>query len=160
MVRAKYKGGSQLLLKKPKDIDYIYFVDTLEEKFALNDELNNDKKKNEDFSIRLVENATKMTSFSYLYPLMILVKGEEIEALKNYDFLGKKEEYVAYVKERVKRMRKESKQWYHIYIAICMFENNKMELTDEQVNIAQQIHDEGANDELYKYIIEYLEKTK
>ena len=156
MLKAKYITGSSLILNKSNDQDFVYFYETKEEKReAL---IKHRRKENIDVHFDYVR-PLKVFLGCYIYHFMELVEGEEIEDIKNFNFLEHKDEYIALVRKYIEWLPRESKRWYHIYLGISMLDRGTMELTDEQRENAQSIHDNGINDELYDYIIDYLSKV-
>ena len=159
MLKAIYKCGSSLLLPKPKDIDYLLIYDTKEEASA------EAMKKNRvrdgiNRHYNYVENVLKVRLYCYTNPILELIEGEEIEGLKTFSIFDKqvKEQYIALLKNYVSWLPHESKLWYHIYIAVKMYDKGKMSLTKTEKNTAQKIHDEGIDEDNYQYIIDYFEK--
>ena len=158
MIRAIYKCGSSLILPKPKDQDYVYYVDTaFERKMMLI--------KNHDHSVdnhyKLFENAKKVFLGCYIYPFMEKVEGEDIDfASFNMFEEETKAKYIALLKKYASWLPKENKWWYHIYIAVKMYDKGKINLTKTELNTAQKIHDNGIDDANYQYIIDYLNNSQ
>ena len=153
MIRAKYLGGSSVILPIHNDIDYYYFCDTREERLEL---VKNNKDHSVDNHYRTIEQATKLTIFCYIYPFMQLIEGEEIKELTNFSIFDHKNEYIALLKKYINRLDKKDKHWYHILVATYMFKNVKMKLTKKQLENVVLVHNQGINDELYSYIIANL----
>lgn len=155
MLRAIYKTGSQLVFKHSNDKDYVRFYDTREERLLALIK----HKRNDEADVHFALAVPKIFIGCYIYPFMELVQGEEIEEFKNFSLIDHKDEYIELVRNYVQWLPRENKKWYHIYLGISMLDRGTMELTDEQRENAQSIHDNGINDELYDYIIDYLFKV-
>lgn len=154
MLRAKYVGGSSLFLDNPNDIDYFYYYDTHEERI---EGVINNKERVIDIHFVEIANATKIRLDCYTYPFMKLIEGDEIEELKKFSIFKHEDEYKDLLRKYVFKLNKDCKLWYHILIAVYMFENRKMKLTKAQLKNVQKVHDEKCiNDELYNYIVEKL----
>lgn len=156
MLKAKYRTGSSLILDKPNDQDFVYFYETKEEKREALIKYRHEE--NIDVHFDYIR-PLKVFLGCYIYPFMELVEGEEIEEIKNFNFLEHKDEYIALVRKYIEWLPRESKRWYHIYLGISFLDKGSMELTEEQRENAQSIHDNGINCELYNYIIDYLSKV-
>lgn len=155
MLKAVYKVGSALFFDTNKDVDYAYFYDTREEKL----EALKKHRRKEGIDVHFHYKQEPVIFLGcYSNPYMELIEGEEIEALKNFNLLDYKDEYIALVKTYVDRLPRESKQWYHIYFGISILDRGKTKITKEQIKIAKKIHDNGIDDDLYNYIIDYLNK--
>jgi len=155
MLKAIYKTGSQLVFEHSNDKDYVHFYETNEERLNALKKHKYDKEADVHFAVA----SPRIFIGCYIYPFMELVQGEEIEELKNFNLIDHKDEYIVLVRKYMKWLTRENKKWYHIYLGISMLDRGVMELTDEQRKNAQSIHDNGINDELYDYIIDYLSKV-
>ena len=157
MLRAIYYCGSSVILPNPRDVDIVYMYDTIEE---LHEAKRNKKKRDTDFNIHYELTTPRVFLGCYAYPYMRRIEGEDLH-LENFSLLDHKDEYIAKIKEYVKflQQHREDKKWYHVYLGISILDRGTMELSQEQRENAQKIHDEGINCELYNYIIDYLEKV-
>lgn len=156
MLKAIYKTGSSIFLEAPKDKDFVLYFETEEER---REALIHDQNHEVDNHYCLIEKATKTRLGCYIYPMMELVEGEEIEALKNYNFLEHKEEYMALVKPYVAKMSKTDKRWYHLVVAYYMFSGEKTKLTKAQLEVVQNTHDKGISDNMYNKVVDYFNQT-
>lgn len=154
MLRAIYKVGSAVILPKHNDEDYCYYYDTNKERLEA---VISNREHDKDIHFTLVNNATKVCLYSYAYPFCKLIEGEDL-GLKDFSIFDVKDKYIKLLKKCVKIFPRESKLWYHIYIAVKMFKKGKMSLTKKEIETAQKIHDRGVNCEEYNYIIDYLSK--
>lgn len=157
MLKAKYKGGSSVLLPQPNDTDYFFYYDTPQEcREALI--------KNHDHSVdnhyRVIGYDPRVSLWCYVFPFMELVEGEEIKELKEFSIFDEqvKTEYIALLKKEIERINKSSKRWYHIVIAYYMYQNGEMTLTSQQLKVAQDTHDKGVSDYMFNKIVDYFEK--
>ena len=154
MLKSIYKGGSSVILPKSNDNDIFYYYDN-------NEERKREFIKNKDHTIDkhyvLWENRLKIFLGCYAYPFMEYISGEEIEEFKSFNICEHKTEYVEIAKKYIGFMQDSSKNWYHILIACYMFENEKNEISEEQKQIAQQVHDKGITKELKSYCIKIID---
>ena len=157
MLVAKYKSGSQLFISNGNDEDYVYYYQTEQDKIWA---MTHNKDHSVDKHYMSLENATKVRLYCYNYPFMKLVEGKEIKELKEFSIFDHKEEYMKVLKYYAQSLPRENKKWYHIYIAITMFEKGKMSLTKKEKGIAQEIHDKGVNCDQYNHIIDYLDQIE
>ena len=157
MLRAKYKCGSSVILPTPRDIDVVYYYDNEEER---RDALLHNHSHDIDNHYCLVEKATLIRMGCYAYPFMELIDGEEIEALKNFNFLEHKAEYAEKMKPYLSGMSKVDKRWYHLVIAYYMFKEEKTTLTKAQLKVAQNAHDKGISDDMYNKVVDYFNQIQ
>ena len=157
MLKAKYRTGSIQILPKHRDIDFVYYYETKEERLEA---LRNNQELDVNIHFDVFPTQPRITTFCYLYPLMELIEGEECEALKTFNVCDHKHEYKKVAMKFVERMKDNDKRWYHILIACYMFENNKNAITEEQKENAQAVHDNGITEELKEYCINILNKIK
>jgi len=153
MIKSVYKGGSSVILNAHKDIDYFYYCETNDERKEL---LVKNKDRTVDNHYVLWEKRLKIFLVCYSYPFMEHVKGEEIKEFKTFNICDHKKEYKEIAEKQMLCMGKDSKKWYHLYIACCMFERGKNEISDDERNVAQSIHDNGINDEQLEWIKQVL----
>ena len=155
MLLAKYQCGSKAIGLKGNDKDILFVYDNKEEyKIAKR----KPRVKDEDWHFALLERCDKIRLGCYAYSKMKLLEGNEVDKLKSFNFLEHFQEWLEMAKRYASNMRKEDKRWYHILAGIYFKENGKMTLTKEQKATLQQVKDDCINDELYKYIIDYLSK--
>ena len=153
MLRAVYKCGSQLFLSKPHDIDVLMVYDTRKE---CREAIKMNADRSVDKHYMCMENLDVVFLGCYARPFLELIEGQEIEKLKNFSIFDHEEEYKSLLRGFAHSLSKEHKYWYHIYIAVRMFDKGKMSLTKKEKETAQKIHDKGINEELYAYIIDFL----
>ena len=148
-----YLCGGSLILKNPNDTDVVLFFKNGE------DRINAIKKAPHDtgYNLHFAVDNNKPFLGCYGVQLMKKLYGEE-EPLKLDIFDEKtKVEYKELLIKYAKLLQDNSKKWYHILTAVYMYENNSYELTENQKNIIQEVHDKGINEELKKYCIEKLQ---
>ena len=158
MLKAVYKCGSSTILENAHDVDYVYIYETREERMEAFKKYR--RKEGIDPHWDSLDVLPRIFAGCPLYPYLKLVEGEEVEAIKNFNLLDHKEEYISLVRKHLEFLPREHKGWYKLYIGISMLDRGTMELSKEQIENAQKIHDDGLNCELYNYIIDYLEKVK
>lgn len=150
---AIYKTGSSCILEKSNDNDLVYFYATKEEaREALIKYRHTEKA---DVHFAPISSVQKVFLGCYILPFMVKVSGEDIDL--SFNFLQHKEEYIELLKQYL-NMRKQSKLWYHIYIAVRMLEKGKRTLNKSEKEKAQSIHDNGIDDETFNYVFDYLTK--
>ena len=154
MTKAKYIGGSSLFLKHYNDIDYFYY-------YASDKSMKKALVENQDHEhdIHFINMKKEPHVFlgCYAYPFMQHVEGEEIEAFKTFSIFDHKKEYVEKLKWYASVLPDSHKKWYHILIACYMFQNGKMELSADQIEQVQQVHDNGISKELKDYCFKQLD---
>lgn len=159
MLRAKYKCGSSVILPTSRDIDFVYYYDTEEER-------KNALIHNHDHSVDnhfcLYEKRTKVRLGCYAYPFMQHIEGEVIEEFATFSILEEpiKNEYIGLIKKHIGYLSKESKQWYHILIAYYMYKNGEMKLTSQQKEVVQNAHDRGITDTMYNKVVDYFNQLQ
>lgn len=91
---------------------------------------------------------------SLLDKIDILTNGKE-------NYIQNLKKYYLFIKSREQRNldNYKLKQWYHIYTGLCILDNNSYNLTEEQIQNINILHDkvEGSK-ELIDYCINRLEK--
>lgn len=161
--RAIYKGGSKVdpVINNPHDYDYISFseptmktflfrklresnlrIGTSKRKKIFQEDLNTLPK--EDFSQIRAYPYTQITWFSYLDKLMIKVVGEDIcpqtDIITEY-----REEFIAELKQKALLLQTKKilnqKRWYHILRGVYILLNNSYEVTEEQKQEINILHD-------------------
>lgn len=147
MLKSVYQGGSSVILPKANDVDYFYYYETRKERLEA---LQSNTDHSVDKHFKLWENRVKIIFCCYLYPYMKHIDGEEISEFADFNICDHKAEYVEEVRHFVETADSSNKKWYHILIACYMFENGKNGITKEQLNKAQQVHDNGISDYLKK----------
>ncbi len=155
MLLAIYQCGSKVLGLKGKDSDYLYIYETKQE-CDLEKRLN--KNHSVDIHFTYLDKCDRTFLGCYAYSKLKLVEGKEIDKIKSYNFLEHWLEWLEIAKKRVSSFGREDKRWYHILVGIYYHENNAIKLTKEQKANVKEAHDNGINDELYKYIIDYFSK--
>lgn len=156
MLRAVYKTGSSLILPNPKDIDYICYYDTNEERIKALAKNRNIEANNH---FRVFGSEPKIFLGCYIYPYMEKVQGEDID-FKSFNLFDSetKSKYIELLRKYASCLPNENKKWYHIYIAVSIYENGKNKLTKKQIATAQKIHDKGVDEEMKQYLFDYLQK--
>lgn len=154
-VKSIYITGSSLFLKKYRDVDYVYYYDSLKEAREAFKKNHNHKI---DIHFCAIPNATRIFLGCYIYPLMRLCEGEEILSLKNFSIFNSsiKEKYISLLKKYYESIKLADKRWYHILTVKFMYENNSIELTSEQLDKIQNAHDNGITKQLKAEIGEWL----
>lgn len=155
MFRAIYKTGSSLFLPNSNDLDFVCYYDSDREcKEALI--TNHDRNVNKHFCT--VSNATRIILGCYIYHYMELVEGEEIPALQNFSIFDEntKERYLNILRRYSENLRTNDKRWYHIVTAMFLYQNNDYNLTNEQLEVIQSVHDNGITVELRSEIGGFL----
>lgn len=150
-----YKTGSSLILERSNDVDIIYYYATQEEANEALRKYLHDRKC--DVHFRAISSVDKTFIGAYIRPYMELLEGEEIPAIKKYNLLEHKDEYVEKVKRLINSLPHTSKLWYHIYLGLSILRRNKLYITKEQLAKAQDIHDKGIDEDTFKYCVETLE---
>ena len=154
MLRAIYKSGSACILPNNNDIDYIYYYDTNDER---REALIKNKVRDKDIHFECLKNAKNVFLCCYLYPFMEHIEGEEIDfsdfSIFNEDI---KAQYIPLLKRYAERLDRESKLWYHIFIAVKMYQKGGIKLSKNVLETAQKIHDNGIDNENYQHIIDFL----
>ena len=153
---AEYKTGSSLVLEKPNDIDVVWFYATKEDKYEA---LKKFTPSDFDYDVHF-DYVRPFKAFigCYIYLYMELISGEDLH-LDKLSIFDHKEEYVELLKRYANYLPRESKLWYHVYLGVSILDRGKSYLTKEQKQNAQLLHDNGINDKLYDYIIDYLNKV-
>ena len=154
MIISSYKGGSSVILPKHKDIDIFNYYETKEE--AL-EELRQCNDHSVDYHFLHYEKRLHIFIGCYAYPFMEHISGQEITEFKLFNICEHKEEYKKVADFFIKHAENIDKRWYHLVIACFMFQNGKNEITEEQKEIAQSVHDNGISDKLKKFIKKTLE---
>lgn len=166
---AVYAGGSRVdkVIDCPQDYDYISFalpmqkyvllrrlhrakfntwksqkglkykdIKSLQEEAALD--------KCEDFSQIRVYPYTQITWFSYLDPLMKLVAGEDV-CPKTDVIYEHRQEFIVCLQEKAGQLVsgriKNQKRWYHLLRGAYILINNSYEVTEEQKQEINILHD-------------------
>lgn len=165
MCEAIYAGGSRVdsVIDNPHDYDYISFAPHLQRHNllrALADyglrvlgsrkkrvvELSEvpPKSNSEDFSQIRVYPYTQITWFSYLDPLMKLVAGEDV-CPKTDVIWEHRQEFIACLQEKSEQLQnnriKNKKRWYHLLRGAYILMNNSYEVTDQQKQEINTLHD-------------------
>lgn len=156
-----YLGGSCVdkYIENHHDIDIVCFakepVNKCHIRRILYMYLNNDKLLKDEydfFQIRTSLNE-EHTYGSYINKMMIKLIGEDIQF--NFDVIDKdRQEYINILKETVKKLEvckiKNQKRWYQLARGLFILQNNSYDLTNEQVKIINEIHDQVDGWEKYR----------
>lgn len=147
--------GSGILpwIENPHDTDYIFYVRNRKDvkKLILLFKL---RPKNECWIVDELEvQGTRLYSYEYYY--LKPVFGNDFPT---YNIL---EHVNDYKRELIKKglgkpFIVEAKFWYHVLTGIYLLDNEKYELTEEQISNIQLLHDRKGTQELYDYIQERL----
>lgn len=156
MLRAIYKSGSACILPNSNDIDYIHYYDTNDER---REALIKNKIRDKDIHFRLFSQAKRVFLGCYIYPFGEHIEGEEID-YSDFSIFNEeiKSQYIPLLRNYANRLERTDKRWYHIFIAVKMYDKGNIKLTKAELKVAQKIHDDGIDDVNYQYIIDYLEK--
>lgn len=143
-VSIEQSGSSSLpFIEHSNDLDIMFVYDTEENANKskqifkkLYDRLTLRKEYNLD--IHFISLEKDMLQHSYAYQIHFLKPLLNFKNALNVDILSNKEIYLNTLKRTADILSKvsnkyEIKNWYHIYIGFCFIENNKYELTDEQI---------------------------
>lgn len=152
-----YKCGSSVVLDNPRDKDFLKIYKTLEESRKAHIE-NTDHSVNWHFDN--ADSLPKITLGCYAYPFLELVKGKEIPAIKNFNLIEHKKEYYKLVKKYFDWLPLKHKWWYHIVIAYFMFKKGEMTLTEQEKEMAQQVHDNGIDSDLAETIKSFFNQEE
>lgn len=158
---AIYQGGSRVdkIIDNPHDYDYISFSKRLhyqkvsriltkhnfkKSMSMLNKPDKTVNKTSEDFSQIRAYPYTQITWFSYLDPLMIKVVGKDI--CPKTDIIHKhRQEFIVCLKKKVQELKtkkiKNQKRWYHLLRGAYILINNSYEVTPEQKQEINILHD-------------------
>lgn len=151
-----YLGGSSCILPQARDIDLIYIYETQEE---AREALIHNKRRDSDCHFASLEKELgKVCLRNYQYPFMRLVQGKSILEIENYSIFEHEQECVEFIKGYFSWLPLESKWWYHIYFYYEFFKNGNLELTNEILNTAQEIHDNGVSSEMRDIIVDFFNK--
>lgn len=166
---AIYAGGSRVdgVIDHPHDYDYISFAPHLHRysllrrlyraklstwksqtrvKHGVAKDVQEEAVPNEhkDFSQIRVPPYTQITWFSYLDPLMKLVAGEDV-CPKTDVIYEHRQEFVACLQEKAAQLMsgrlKNQKRWYHLLRGAYILINNSYEVTEEQKQEINTLHD-------------------
>ena len=172
-------GGSKRnpYIFNPKDYDLIILCEDYEQYKNCYIQFNNIFNKKDIYEKYLID----VIITDYTYPLFLYFYlfedkiGEDIqdnipnnlqEIISFKDFINHKSDInmsfnsiFRFIKKKYKNIY-QCKSWYHIYMNLCLFENNKPELNEEQVNNLNILHDVKEEDlEKRKILIdEMIEK--
>lgn len=154
---AIYYGGSRVdpVINNPHDYDYICFSKKLQSqklrrtlvhnKLAVaGSQRNKQSTTIEDFSQIRIYPYTQITWFSYLDPLMIKVAGEDVcpktDIIKEH-----RQEFIDCLKIKAHALKigkiKNQKRWYHLLRGVYILRNNSYEVTPEQKQEINILHD-------------------
>ena len=161
---AIYLGGShcQSYIKNPHDIDIICFSDTFENHreltYHLNVYLSHHKEDNiYDFIQTRDEDNEEHSYGSYIHRDMIKLIGRDINF--TFDILGKDRlEYINILLDTIDKLNRRyirnQKRWYQVMRGYYLLKNNSYELTEEQIDIINKIHDQEEGWDTYIVDIE------
>ena len=172
-------GGSRSLpfIKNPKDYDIIIVSKTAEDRnycmISYRDKCNPRLLRKEyglDFHFITIEYEDKFLINS-IYPYFALKNDILYTTLKDHlynqsidEFLGQEKKIIAAYKYKIenellnnKKLLYNHKIWYYLYTTLCILKNKKYELTDEQIDIINMLHDrKEEEEEMRKQIIDNL----
>lgn len=151
--RAIYSCGSSLILDNPNDTDICLVFDDVEKKKYGFEHSPHDT----GYCLHFATKEYKPFIGCYAVPLMKKLGGEDIDFKFDIFEEETKKEYIAILRNAVKKLKDDSKQWYHVLTAIYMYENGSYILTEEQKANVQEVHDNGITLELKNYCIEKLQ---
>ena len=151
---AVYQCGSSVILKNYRDIDYIYYFETPEQ-----------AKESKAIGIHgeginahycSIDKIKKCFLGIYAYPFMKKISGLDVDL--SYSIFKNREEYIECLKKHLEILKKypKSKHWYHLLCAYYLYQNNKYEFTEDQLEHIQQVHDNGIDENTRNLIIDYL----
>ena len=154
LCKAIYLGGSRVnkYIKNPHDYDYILFVDNDEDKRKLMIKIGhifhlrggiNINGLDDYMNIRII-NEEEHSYGSYINKLQKKLVGEDVEFI--FDIIDKnREEYINILLKTINKFEnrkiKPTKRWYQILNGIFILKNNSYELTKEQIEIINDVHD-------------------
>lgn len=144
-----YKTGSSCFLKNPHDKDLVLYYETKEE--AIEHLTNMPHNTGYCLHFDYVGHIIHDTG-SYIYAYMKKSMGKTI-SFEGFNFLNEKEEYAYHYRKFYRKLPDTAKTWYRILTASYIFSNNSYELTEEQKEHIQKVHDDGIIDEESKRFI-------
>ena len=153
MFRAKYKTGSECILPKHNDNDFLLIYDTREEG---KEALIHNRDHSYDWHYDSLDRMPKVFLGCYIYPFMQYIEGEHLECIEQFSIFEHEQEYKDLLVSYFRWLPIKHKWWYHIVIAYFMFKKGEMSLTEEEREIAQETHDNGISKELFTVVVEYF----
>ncbi len=154
MLISVYETGSKCILPHFCDEDFVFYYETKEEALEA---LRKNHNRDADIHFDVFGEEPKVFLGCYIYPYMKLVKGQK----KNFDSFSifntdTKRKYINLLKKYVAWLKNDSKLWYHIVIAYYLFKKNKYSLSEEEIQNAQFIHDNGITEQFKNKIGGFL----
>lgn len=166
-----YLGGSycQDFIKHKEDVDFICFADEPVNmgflRAVLKQYLKNHKlDPRYDFIQVRTKQIEEHSYGSYINKEMIKLVGEDIEF--TFDIIGKdREEYLHILLDTMDRLNTDKilnkKRWYQVLRGYYALKNNSYDLTEEQIETINKVHDEKdcpqeLKDEVYTWVVEEL----
>lgn len=162
-----YLGGSycQPFIKNPHDIDFICFSKEPREMCDIKRSLYFFLKKNKvdkKYDFIQIRNAAKeeQSYGSYINKEMIHLVGEKLNF--NFDIINKdRKKYVSILLDTIDKLNnniiKNKKRWYQVLRGYYILLNNSYDMTAEQIEILNKVHDqENGWEEYIKEVKEWL----
>lgn len=151
-----YKCGSGVVLTNPHDEDIMLYYKNRE---MLKQNLIKNKDHSKDYHYCTVDKATRIFYGAYAYPYMELIEGEDL-GLDKFEICDHEKEYATELLRYCGNITSnEYKGWYHAYLGYCALKNgNGKKFTKDQIEKAQEIHDNGISGKMRANIIDYLQK--
>ena len=165
---AIYLGGSycQDFIKNKGDVDFICFVDKPVNMCHIRRLLYLYFKKHDcpekyDFIQLRTKRQEEHAYGSYINKQMIKLIGEDIEF--KFDVIDKdRNEYINILKETITKLDtgkiKNLKRWYQVLRGYYILKNNSYDLTEEEKEILNKVHDQEEGWEQYKIAVAELDK--
>ena len=165
-----YLGGSycQDYIKNKGDIDFICFGKKPVDMCHIRRLLYFYQKKNDlpaEYDLIQVRNKQNEEHAygSYINKEMIKLVGEDIEF--NFDVINKdRKEYIEILKNTIDKLNegkiRNQKRWYQILRGYYILKNNSYDLSQEEIEILNKVHDQETGWEQYKIDKESIEGVK
>jgi len=163
-----YLGGSRVegYIRNPHDIDFICFSNKPVDMCHIRRYLyfyakNHDIPSNCDFiQVRTKQNEEHAYG-SFINSKMIKLVGEDIDF--EFDVIDKdRQEYIEILKSTIYNLNhnkvRNQKRWYQVLRGYYILQNNSYDLTDEQIDVINMIHDQEEGWEVYKIKEEDLDR--
>lgn len=160
------QGGSIILpfIRNPRDEDIIFVMKIGHNRSEFKNVIDQLKLNHPNIGVIFVYENDKLFNTTYAYLLHYRQSYYELPVrASEKDILENKELYMKVLIDKIKRMTSliksyvYSKNWYRIYLSLCIIDNNSYKLTSDQINIINMLHDNKDEDiEKRKVIVEKM----
>lgn len=169
--KSLYQTGSSLWLETPRDIDILAIYDTYQEVQEKVKKFNKEELfEQTGYSILFMPLEWFPDFYIYRYPYLLkemrLLEGEDLHPDK-YDLIKNQEFKKIVINSMYNSIlisysrNLNQKIWYHILTTCYILENNNYELSKEQKENIQRVHDnEKITEELFDYCVNLLKRLK